>query len=49
MDDFKPALLGHFTEVIKLCFRVLVASGYACVKNRAFAVSCFSWDFGFGS
>jgi hypothetical protein len=49
MDNFMPALLRQFTEVVQLCFCVLVARGYACVNDRAFAGTSFSPNFGFGS
>jgi hypothetical protein len=48
MNDFKSTLLRQFTKVKKLRFSMLVACGYACVKNRAFAGNSFSRDFGFG-
>jgi hypothetical protein len=48
-DNFILALLRQFTKVMKLCFCVLVARGYACKNNHAFTGNSFSRDFGFGS
>src|SRR5579862_6637914 len=48
MDNLKSPLLGQFTEVIKLCFRVLVAGGYARIDDSAFAGTSFGRNFDFG-
>jgi hypothetical protein len=45
-DNFVSALLRQFSEVIKLCFSMLVAGIDARVENRAFAETSRDFDFG---
>jgi hypothetical protein len=49
VNDFIPALLSQFAQVVKLYFCVLVAGGYARLNDRAFAGTSFSPNFDFGS
>lgn len=48
MNNVKSALLGQFTQIIELCFRVSVAGGNARLNGCAFAGTCISPKASFG-